>query len=266
MKCKRDLAVRSVIAIILALSVNFIVEAVAGNTSDEYKQCVMCSNFSEGGDTLEYHICQARHSCNNFVNISTNLTLSSVLSLSSLYNITVSGHNNPAVNCINGGGLHLDSCHKCTIKGINWIGCGNNSITGLQFYNSSNVTIQNCTFQQSVGRAVMLSEVSEDVEISHCKFVNNSQYKGHGSAIHYSPASDTAYYKLIINNCSFTYNRGDMRQSIVHVEGSSNTLQRDCSLSDAITAMFLQNSGITAFCSYDLCKPYQYFYSVGNSM
>ena len=202
------LAVRSVIAIILSLSVNFIVEAVAGNISDE---CVLYSNCSEGGDTLEYHICQARHSCSNFVNISTNLTLSSVLSLSNLYNITVSGHNSPTVNCTNGtgGGLHLHSCHNCTIKGINWVGCGNNSITGLQFNDSSNVAIKNCTFQQSVGRAVMLLEVSGDIEISHCKFVNNSKYKGHGSALYYSSASDTAYYKLIINNCSFTHNKGE---------------------------------------------------------
>ena len=244
------LVIRSVIAIVLALSVHFIVQAVEDNTGDKCKaidqtECVQCSNcidIPDRNDTLEYHVCQACHSCNNFVNISANLTLSSVLSLS--YNFTISGHNRPTVNCINGGGLHLCSCHNCTIKGIHWIGCGNSSIAGLEFYNSSNVTIHNCTFQQSVGQAIVLSKVSGDIQISHCNFVNNSQYKGHGSAIHYSPAIDTAYCKLTINNCNFTHNKGDM--SIVHVEGSSYTLQRDCSLSDS---RFLQNTGIPFYIS-----------------
>lgn len=31
------------------------------------------------------------------------------------------------------------------------------------------------------------------MNISHCNFINNSHYKGHGSAIHYS-ISDTEFY------------------------------------------------------------------------
>ena len=232
-------------AIILALSPHFIVEAVIDNAEDD--ECkptnidTFCSNYSESTDegTLESYVCLAHHHSSDLINISTDVTLSSIISLSGfLSSITVSGHKYPTINCINGGGLHLHFCHNCTIKGISWKGCGNSSSAGLKLCNSSNVTIQNCTFQQSVGQAVVLSEVSGNVIISHCRFVNNSQYSGHGAAIHYTSAGNGANCMLTINENSFTHNKGDV--SIVYVKGSSNTLQKDCSLSNST---FLQNQG-----------------------
>ena len=236
----------SVAAIILALSVHFSVEAVADNCNgDEHKCTYQGVSCCKDNSTLRDYICTClKNQSNYFLNISTNETFSSIISLSGLYNITVSGHNNPAITCINGGGLHFDSCHNCTIEGINWKGCGTNSSAALKFYNSSNVTIHNCVFQQSLGQAIVLSEVSGDVNIRHCRFVNNSQCKGHGAAIHYTAASDTVYHTLTINNCSFTCNKGDV--SIVYVKGSSNTSQNRYFLSDS---EFLQNTGVPLYVS-----------------
>ena len=90
-----------------------------------------------------------------------------------------------------------------------------------------------------MGQAIVLSEVSGDVNTRHCRFVSNSRCKGHGAAIHYTAASDTVYYALTMNNCSFTYNKGDV--SIVYIKGSSNTSQKNCSSSDST---FLQNTGV----------------------
>ena len=241
--CKMQYLIsKSVVAVIMAL---IVVEIVADNSSDdEHKDTYQNTLCNKDNSTLEYHICLA-HQPNDFINISTDVTLSFIVSLSGLYNITITGHKNPTITCVNGGGLHLYSCHNCTIEGINWKGCGTNSSATLKFYSSSNVTIHNCVFQQSVGQAIVLSEVSGDVNISHCRFVNNSQYKDHGAVIHYTPASDTPYYMLTINNCNFTHNKGDL--SIVYVKGSSNTSQKNnCSLSDCT---FLQNIGIPFYIS-----------------
>ena len=48
---------------------------------------------------------------------------------------------------------------------------------------SSSITIKNCVFQRSKGQAVLLSEVSGDVNIN---FLHNNHYGGHGAAISYS--------------------------------------------------------------------------------
>ena len=58
------------------------------------------------------------------INITTDVVLSSIVPLVDLANITITGHNNPTVNCNNSGGLNFISCCNCTIEGITWNGCG----------------------------------------------------------------------------------------------------------------------------------------------
>ena len=99
------------------------------------------------------------------IDLSVNVKLSSIITLTNLYNISVIGQNSPTINCSNNGGIKFTSCHNCTIKGFNWDGCGAKNITGssvpvIEFHHSTNIIIQNCTFQHSVGQAVVLSEVS----------------------------------------------------------------------------------------------------------
>jgi len=140
--------------------------------------------------------------------------LSSLIEASGLENVSIIGHNNPTVNCKNVGGILFTICHNFIIQGITWNGCGiernaDHTEPGLKLNYSSNVTIQNCSFQYSIGQAVVLTEVSGDVSISHCKFINNNHYRGHGAALHYS-SNNTANYSLLvfsINNCNFTHNK-----------------------------------------------------------
>ena len=116
---------------------------------------------------------------NVLINITTDVELSSIISLIDLSNIAITGHNNPTVKCNNSGGLHFISCYNCTIEGITWEGCGARNISDhdenvypvLQLYNSSNITIKNCSFQHSIGQAVVLSGVSGDVNINQCNFL-----------------------------------------------------------------------------------------------
>ena len=126
---------------------------------------------------------------NVLINITTDVMLSSLIKRSNLYNVSIFGYKMPTVNCKTGG-IHFTFCHNCTIRCIIWDACGSknnigNSEVGIKMNFSSNLTIENCTFQHSIGQVLALSEVSGDVNINNCNFVNNKHYRGHGAAIHY---------------------------------------------------------------------------------
>ena len=147
---------------------------------------------------------------NLLLNITTNVTLTSVIHASNLVNVVIIGHNNPTVNCEGAGGIHFTSCHNCIIQGITWRGCGtDNDEPGLQLTNSSDITIQKCSFQHSRGQAVALLEISGHLNINNCKFANNSHYKGHGAIINilFSTVKNSLR-SFKIHACNFSDNKG----------------------------------------------------------
>ena len=167
-----------------------------------YENC-SCPSFYRALDNLTSNV---------LINITTDVVLSSIIPIVGISNIAITGHNNPTVYCNNSGGLHFISCYNCAIDGITWEGCGAINIGGddnsvypvLQLTNSSNITIQNCLFEQSVGQAVVLSGMSGDVNTNYCNFLYNNQYEGHGTVIHYSSNGMlmSSPLRLMINNCN----------------------------------------------------------------
>ena len=161
---------------------------------------------------------------NTLINITTDVTLSSLVRASDIENVSIIGHNNPTVNCKSVGRIHITFCKNCIIQGITWEECGTKNIDnhtepGLMLSYSSTVMIQNCSFQRSVGQAVVLSEVSGDIIIYDCKFVSNSYYGGHGAAVYYlSNNARNPQFVFIISNCNFSYNR---MKSLVYLENTS---------------------------------------------
>ena len=145
---------------------------------------------------------------NVLINVTTDVTLSSLTKPSNLENISIVGHNNPTVNCTSIGGIYFTFCHNCIIQGIVWDGCGrknqeNNYIyssaePALKLSYSSNITIHHCSFQHSIGQAIVLSEVTGDVNINQCQFVYNSHYSGDGAAIHYLLNNVTNHPQLLL--------------------------------------------------------------------
>ena len=164
---------------------------------------------------------------NVLVNVTSDVELTAIIPLFDLANVAIVGHNKPTVNCKNTGGLNFTSCYNCVIEGITWKGCGAGNIRNmnypvLELFNSTNITIKNCSFVYSLGQAIVLSEISGDVHINHCDFLSNQQYKAHGSAIHYSSNdfSIDAPVNFIIANCNFLYNGG--AESVVYFGQSAN--------------------------------------------
>ena len=190
-------------------------------TSGEYDSSLICcvhGNCSCG--SLDHAL--ANLSNNVLINVTTDATLSLLVKLSDLENVSITGHNNPTVNCRNIGGMHLNFCHNCIIQGITWDGCGtkntdNHSEPVLMLSYCSNVTIRKCSFQHSVGEAVVLYEILGNLNILSSNFVNNSCYRGHGAAIHYSSNNVTKSSKFVltIDNCNFSYN---VMKSLVYLE------------------------------------------------
>ena len=189
---------------------------IASGEDDNSLICCVYGNCS--CSSLDHAL--ANLTSNVLINITTDVTFSSLVTVSDLENVSIIGHNNPTVNCRNVSEMQFTFSHHLIIQGITWIGCGTKHTTpGLLLGQSSNVTIQNCTFQQSVGQAIVLSEMSGDVNINNCKFVNNSHYRGHGAAIHYSSSTNNtinySQFVLTIKNCNFSYNR---MKSLVYLE------------------------------------------------
>ena len=183
-------------------------------------------------NSLEYALTNL--TSNVLINITTDAKLSSLTKPSNLENVSIIGHNNPTVICTdfgsilaNGGGIHFTFCHNCLIQGITWHGCGSENFdatteAGLKLSFSSNIKIQNCSFQHSIGQAVVLSELTGDVNINHCQFVYNSHYRGQGAAVYYSSNNRRNHPQILfkINNCNFTYNEG--AKSLIYIRNKNS--------------------------------------------
>ena len=217
-------------------------------TSGEYDNSHICCVYGNCScNSLDRAL--ANLNSNVLINITTDVTLSSLVRTSDLENVSIIGHNNPTVNCKHVGGIHFTFCHNCIIQGITWDGCGmenlGNHITpGLKLSCSSNVTIQNCSFQHSIGQAVVLSEVSGNVNINDCKFINNSHYRDHGAAIHYSSNNtrNSSQFVFIISNCYFSYNK---IKSLLYLE--NRLLINKCNKIIFSNSTFCSNQGISVY-------------------
>ena len=186
----------------------------SGSSDGGGLKCCVYENYS--CNSLDDALDNLTSSSNVLINITTDVMLSFIATVYHVENISIMGHNNPTVHCRSIGGIHFTYCNNCVIQDITWDGCGTKSIDatiatqpGIKFTYSSDVTIQNCRFKHSVGQAVVLSEVSGDVNITQCEFINNTHYKGHGAALYYSSNSVTnsSSHLLTISNCNFISNK-----------------------------------------------------------
>ena len=174
---------------------------------------------------------------NSIIDINTDEMLLSIVPFVNLKNITIIGHGNPTVNCDNNcGGIYFNNCHNCTIRGITWEKCGGKADDGkpvIGLNSSSNITIQNCSFQNSVTQAISLSEMSGKVNIKSCNFIYNNRFEGNGTAIHYlSKIKHHHEIQLMISSCNFIQNGASNDTSIVYIAPSSNKSLKEVHFTD----------------------------------
>ena len=212
------------------------------SASDKYNSSDVCCVY--GNCTcysLDYAL--ANLTSNVLINITTDVMLSTFIERSNLQNVSITGYNSPTVNCKNAAGIHFKFCHNCIIQGIAWNNCGSTTKAGLTLNYYSNVTIQNCSFQHSLGQVIVLSEASGNVNINNCNFVNNTQYKYHGTAIYYySKVTKDSIPNFVfnINNCKFIHNKH--AESLIYIENRFE--HSNITLSNSV---FQDNKGVSIF-------------------
>ena len=225
---------------------------ISGSGSDEDE--IPCCNietiiFSTGVYSI-VDVLNNVTTSNTIINISTDVVLSSNVTLEGLNNITIIGQGNPTVNCNDIGSVKFVSCNNITIEGVIWERCGSTKLSaypGVKFYNSFNIFIKDSSFYNSTGQAVVLSNMSGNVYINNCQFTHNKYHKGHGAAIYYtsSPEQSTQVH-LVINNCNFTFN--GPAESVVYIDNSNNKVNGHISLLQNST--FTQNQGVPIYISH----------------
>ena len=196
--------------------------------------CIHESCFCEIIDSV-----LANLTSNTQIDLSVNVTLSSIINLAELNNISLIGYHNPTTKCRKAGGVNFTNCHNCMIEGITWHGCGakhinSSSVPAIKFYHSTNITVQNCTFQHSVAQAVVLSDVSGNMQINQCKFLHNNLYEGHGTAIYFSSTNSKRKNTLLLFSIShYNFSKNKESQSIIFISQGNN---------DKSQILFLNNS------------------------
>ena len=181
--------------------------------------------------------------------ITSDIVLSSNVLLKGIENFTIVGQGNPTVNCNGNGSAKFISCNNVTVKDIYWKQCGSNNesiVPGIEFYNSSNIEIQNCSFHHPIGQAVVLSKTSGNVPINNCQFAKNNHYESHCSVLYFSKGDENnSWLRLIIHNCSFSYN--SVAKSLVYFGSSVNKLSDYLSIQ---TSVFRHNHVVPVYISH----------------
>ena len=96
--------------------------------------------------------------------------------MTSLNNITISGHNYPTVDCKHTGSFMCKDCSNVITNDIKWMKCGFfdqtglDSKVGLHFDTCTNLTIRFSTF---VASSVQVYEASGIVNIEYVEFSDN---------------------------------------------------------------------------------------------
>ena len=132
-------------------------------------------------------------------------------------NITIIGD---YINCNSDGSVKFVSCNNVTIKSVSWTKCGTSANPTIEFYNSSDIVLRDCSFNNSTGQAVVLSKVSGNVSINNCQFTHNKECEGHGAAIQVYQPQHLVQLSVLINNCDFSFN--GPTESVVYFNGTPN--------------------------------------------
>ena len=185
------------------------------------------NSFCENRSCYSFDHALAKVKSNDVINITTDSTLSFHNILTGLENVSIIGYNNPTVYCYNTsviiGALHFNSCTNCVIRGITWSGCGgivdDINYPVLEFYDSSNITIENCIFRRSKGQVITFS-YTVDAAIDNCNFLHNVYPGSQGGAVINIANQGNLEINFTIRNCNFTDNSGT--EGIINIDGHSN--------------------------------------------
>ena len=144
---------------------------------DDTQHCLL-------NDTLQcfsFHYVLSHLQSGDYVNVTSNsVSLPAMVELQNVNAITIKGKGTTIVMCNNTGGVSCNNCSDVVIEEITWDQCGSpqrkDVYGGVNFHTISNLTVQNCTFQHSKVRALLLVTVSGFIYVMNSYFVSNANY------------------------------------------------------------------------------------------
>ena len=218
-----------------------VVITVNNNGSDNGTCCVNgtcpCSSLSSALHNV---------SNNTVINItSESVTLHDIVGMGSgnLNKITITG-NGATIMCNNTGGVHCESCSNITIVGITWYQCGHNDpFRALAFISSSsNIVIQDCTFQNC---SVYIYSAKGEVIIKESSFIADlfSLSCTNSTGLYISYDANTV---IAVNNSKFDGNcKGVWIEPSNYIVGSNHFLFKNTNFSNNYYGLDLstQSSG-----------------------
>ena len=113
----------------------------------------------------------------NITSESVALNSTTTMGSGKLTNITITG-SNVTIMCNNSGSVYCESCDHVVIVRITWNRCGDPNginIAGVTFNVTSNISLVNCTFQNSQIPLVSLAEIADRILIQGCNFYQTYQ-------------------------------------------------------------------------------------------
>ena len=148
------------------------IDTDGNNTEDCLKGDYPCSTF----EYALYHL-----QSNDCVTLTFNsIPFSTVVELYNLDTVNLNGLGHAIVMCNNTGRLSCTNCSNVVMEGITWDSCGNHleqgseEIGGIYFNITTNLLINNCSFQHSSIRALSLANISGSIQILHTRFMDNA--------------------------------------------------------------------------------------------
>ena len=220
-------------------------QSIPGNQNGSFSSSD--NNCGEHQNIIHHEF--ANLTSNSQINITTDVMLLSFVSLVGLENIAIIGYDNPTINCNNTGGIYIENCTNFTTTGLTWKNCGSESDSKpvIELHNSSDIIIQNCTFQHSVTQVLVFSKISGNVTINNCNFAFNNISTCHGTALYYvSRIQHDSNIQFTISNCSFVQN-GVSGKSVIYVHSSNNKSMEQMNL---MNVSFLNNQAVPMYISH----------------
>ena len=233
----------------------------AGNDSED------CLNGQVACSSLDYALMSHLQN-GDCVNITSDtVSLPRTVNLSDLDAITIRGQGSTIVMCNNTGRVSCNNCSNVVIEGITWDQCGDpnqqnradpNAFGGLNFINITNLSINNCTLQNSRVRALSLYLVAGSINISNTQFLNNANNDTihcFQNPVYFNCVTDesnvtgavyirdaTSEASIIVSNCNFS-NNGHFGE-VTSDDPTNTTFKRSQIADGAAIKVFKANSMI----------------------
>ena len=204
------------------------------NQGSDSRGCLDPSSSRFHCKTLDYVVRNSESAECIQVNIYDNQTLNTTWIVSNISVFSMEGSSRDVtVSCLGQAGIEISEVETVVLSNLGFLNCGlstvsthteNLKLAAVAIYNSTNLTVTNCTFTDSTGTGLLVVDTRGPVSVSGSVFKNKNlgEYSTNGLSIQIT--NDDAFsmiQEFSVTDCLFEGN---------HHNGSENTLRNNIGL------------------------------------